>query len=178
MRCRGFALAVAGLLVLPAGAFARFDEPVQRLMPLPPEHVFPIAGPHELQRWEDNGFGGARQHQGQDLFARCGEPVVAAEAGRVRRATFEGAAGNYVVVHGADGDAVYMHLRHTPRLDEGDRVEPGDSIGQVGQSGDATACHLHFELWTEPGWYRGGHAFDPLPRLRRWDHQDRVLTAR
>jgi murein DD-endopeptidase MepM/ murein hydrolase activator NlpD len=166
---------VLGLLALPAGAPAFLDEPVARFIP-EPVHVFPIAGPHELQRWEDNGFGGARHHMGQDLFARCGEPVVAAEAGRVRRVAFEGAAGNYVVVSGGDTDQVYMHLRHASRLATGERVDTGDRVGEVGQSGDATACHLHFELWTRPGWYRGGHAFDPLPRLRRWDREPSFTT--
>jgi murein DD-endopeptidase MepM/ murein hydrolase activator NlpD len=168
MRIWGIALAFGCLLALPAGASARFDEPVGRFVP-EPAHVFPIDGPHELERWEDNGFGGARNHKGQDLFASCGERVVAAEAGRVIHSDFEGAAGNYVVVHGADTDAVYMHLRHASRLREGDRVKPGDTVGSVGRTGDATACHLHFELWTAPGWFRGGHVFDPLPRLRRWD---------
>jgi murein DD-endopeptidase MepM/ murein hydrolase activator NlpD len=35
-------------------------------------------------------------------------------------------------------------------------------IGVVGQTGDATACHLHFEIWTAPGWYEGG---DPMPSV-------------
>ena len=42
-------------------------------------------------------------------------------------------------------------------------------IGSVGDTGNAWGCHLHFELWTEPGWYAGGEPFDPLPRLRNWD---------
>jgi murein DD-endopeptidase MepM/ murein hydrolase activator NlpD len=39
----------------------------------------------------------------------------------------------------------------------------------VGRTGDATACHLHFEEWTAPGWYTGGSPFDPLADLRAWD---------
>ena len=167
---RGACCAVAALLAVPAASPAVFDGPVQWIEP-PPSHVFPIDGRHELQRWEDNGFGGARQHKGQDLFAPCGTPVVAAEGGRVRHADYEGAAGNYVVIRGAETgqDAVYMHLRHASRLSEGDHVDTAGRVGDVGQSGDASGCHLHFELWTKPGWYRGGEAYDPLPRLRRWD---------
>jgi murein DD-endopeptidase MepM/ murein hydrolase activator NlpD len=39
----------------------------------------------------------------------------------------------------------------------------------VGQTGDATACHLHFEEWSSPGWYSGGRPFDPLADLKSWD---------
>ena len=45
----------------------------------------------------------------------------------------------------------------------------GDPIGEVGRTGDASACHLHFEMWGAPGWYTGGAPFDPLPALRAWD---------
>ncbi len=45
----------------------------------------------------------------------------------------------------------------------------GQRIGTVGDSGNARGCHLHFELWNQPGWYSGGKAFDPLPSLRDWD---------
>jgi murein DD-endopeptidase MepM/ murein hydrolase activator NlpD len=66
-------------------------------------------------------------------------------------------------------DYVYMHLQATPRYDEADRVAAGAEIGAVGDSGNASACHLHFEIWSAPGWYQGGEPFDPLPYLRYWD---------
>jgi murein DD-endopeptidase MepM/ murein hydrolase activator NlpD len=47
----------------------------------------------------------------------------------------------------------------------GDSVSAGDKVGAVGQTGDATACHLHFEEWTAPGWYAGGQAEDPASLL-------------
>jgi len=47
----------------------------------------------------------------------------------------------------------------------GDSVDAGDKVGEVGQTGDATACHLHFEEWTPPGWYTGGHATNPRDLL-------------
>jgi murein DD-endopeptidase MepM/ murein hydrolase activator NlpD len=52
---------------------------------------------------------------------------------------------------------------------EGDQVFTGQQIGVVGDTGDASACHLHFEIWTAPGWYDGGHVIDPLPSLQAWD---------
>jgi murein DD-endopeptidase MepM/ murein hydrolase activator NlpD len=45
----------------------------------------------------------------------------------------------------------------------------GQIIGAVGRTGDATACHLHFEMWSAPGWLTGGQPFDPLAFLKAWD---------
>ena len=54
-----------------------------------------------------------------------------------------------------------MHLRKPSKLKVGDRVSMGEEIGKVGDTGDATACHLHFEMWSNPGWYEGGHPGRP-----------------
>ena len=135
------------------------------------DHVFPIRGKHDLGQTPTNGFGGGRNHKGQDMFARCGTPVVAARGGRVDYAGYHSAAGNYVVIDGTDTgvDYVYMHMLRAPVVRTGQRVRTGDSLGQVGETGRATGCHLHFEMWSAPGWYSGGAAFDPLPALREWD---------
>ena len=134
-------------------------------------HVFPIKGRHDLGQSESNGFGGGRGHQGQDMFARCGTPVRAAQGGTVRFAGYHSAAGNYVVIRGTGSgeDYVYMHLRDAAEPAVGDKVATAERIGAVGATGRASGCHLHFELWSAPGWYRGGSAYDPLPKLRTWD---------
>jgi murein DD-endopeptidase MepM/ murein hydrolase activator NlpD len=134
-------------------------------------HVFPIAGRHDLGRNAANGFGGGRGHMGQDMFARCGTPVRAAQGGTVVFAGYHAAAGNYLVIRGsASGeDYVYMHLRDAPKLAKGDKVKTGERIAHIGQTGRADGCHLHFELWSKPGWYSGGEAYDPLAKLREWD---------
>jgi murein DD-endopeptidase MepM/ murein hydrolase activator NlpD len=62
-----------------------------------------------------------------------------------------------------------MHLREPALFKKGQKVRTGDQLGVVGQTGDATACHLHFEMWASPGWYTGGSPIDPLPSLRAWD---------
>ena len=132
--------------------------------------VFPIAGPHTY----GDPFGvqrGSHVHEGQDVMAECGTPLVAVQAATVKFAGSQALAGNYVVLRAADGSAdyVYMHLRDPALVKKGDRVLTGQPIGFVGRTGDATACHLHFELWPAPGWYTGGQAVDPLPSLKAWD---------
>jgi murein DD-endopeptidase MepM/ murein hydrolase activator NlpD len=136
-------------------------------------YAFPILGKHDFG---DAGarFGAPRSghtHQGQDVMAACGLPVVAARGGQVQYAGWEGAAGNYLVIdgRGTPYDTAYMHLAEPTPLKEGELVRTGQPIGIVGDTGDATACHLHFEMWGAPGWYEGGSPIDPLPYLKKWD---------
>jgi murein DD-endopeptidase MepM/ murein hydrolase activator NlpD len=135
--------------------------------------VFPIKGDHDYGT-SVNRFGaprGGRSHMGQDVLADCGLPVLAVEGGKVVYRGYQSAAGNYIVIKGAGTkrDYVYMHLRSRALYAADDKVATGARIGTVGDTGDATACHLHFELWTAPGWYNGGDAVDPLPYLKDWD---------
>ena len=142
----------------PMSAFALFD------------HVFPIRGRHNLGYTATNDFGGGRNHKGQDMFAACGTPVAAARGGKIEYAGYQADAGNYLVIDGDDGIAsVYMHMRTPALVKTGQRVFTGQQVGEVGETGHAEGCHLHFELWSAPGWYKGGAAFDPKPQLRAWD---------
>jgi hypothetical protein len=136
-------------------------------------YAFPVLGPHEFDMGAGR-FGAPRSghtHQGQDVMAACGTPLVAARGGAVQYAGYEGSAGNYVVIDGKGTpyDFMYAHLAEPSPLHTGETVRTGQPIGIVGDTGDATACHLHFELWGPPGWYEGGSPFDPLPYLERWD---------
>jgi murein DD-endopeptidase MepM/ murein hydrolase activator NlpD len=135
------------------------------------DHLFPIRGRHNLGYTATNNFGGGRDHKGQDMFARCGTRLAAARGGRVEYSGYHGAAGYYVVIDGAETgiDYVYMHMLEPALVTTGQRVFTGQKIGEVGETGRATGCHLHFEMWSAPGWYKGGKAFDPLPALKSWD---------
>jgi murein DD-endopeptidase MepM/ murein hydrolase activator NlpD len=132
---------------------------------------FPVRGPHEY--WD--GVGAPRAghtHQGQDVGAACGTPLQAARGGRVQYEAYQSAAGNYIVIDGKGTrhDYVYMHLKRPSRLHKGDRVKTGQKIGVVGSTGDATACHLHFEEWSAPGWYEGGSFMKAVTKhLKKWD---------
>ena len=131
---------------------------------------FPIRGAHTIGTGAA-AFGGGRGHQGLDIFAKCGTPLVAARAGRVKFKQYHSAAGHYIVVDGDDTgyDYAYMHMRDASLVNQGDHVYTGQPIGFVGDSGRAHGCHLHIELWKAPGWYSGGSPVDPLPHLSAWD---------
>jgi murein DD-endopeptidase MepM/ murein hydrolase activator NlpD len=134
-------------------------------------HVFPVVGPH----WARGAIGefgaprsGGRIHEGFDLVAPCGTPLVAVRSGRVRRAGYDPALyGNYLLLHG-EGERrsyFYSHLRRPAAVERGERVLTGRRVGAVGATGNArtVGCHLHFEIHVD------GDPVDPASALRRWD---------
>jgi murein DD-endopeptidase MepM/ murein hydrolase activator NlpD len=131
-------------------------------------HKFPVRGGHTY----GDGFGAGRGHKGQDVFADCGTRLVAARAGKVQAKAYQGSgAGHYVVIDGkaTKRDYAYMHLRGPADVREGENVRTGEGLGEVGDSGNASGCHLHFELW-KGDWFGGGHASPSVTReLKRWD---------
>ena len=138
-------------------------------------HRFPLVGPFAYGG-EGSRFGAGRgdhTHQGQDLAAAAGTPIVAPRGGTIETVGYQAAsAGNYVVLNGRDEGRhyVFMHLLDgATAVSEGQQVRTGQRIGQVGSTGRSTGPHLHFEVWTG-GWFvRGGAPIDPLPLLRVWD---------
>jgi murein DD-endopeptidase MepM/ murein hydrolase activator NlpD len=132
-------------------------------------YIFPVRGPHSY----GDGIGAGRGHQGQDVMARCGTPLLAARGGTVYYNAYQaGGAGNYIVINTAgtkNRSQVYMHLSKPSPLKVGTRVKTGQRIGTVGTTGRSTACHLHFEEWSSPGWYQGGTFLSPTDSLKRWD---------
>jgi murein DD-endopeptidase MepM/ murein hydrolase activator NlpD len=130
--------------------------------------IFPVGGPHTMGQ----GFGAPRSghtHQGQDIMAACGTPLVAVSRAKVKWVSFQKLAGNYVVIRNKKlhQDYMYAHLAAPASVAKGQVVMPGQQIGIVGETGDATACHLHFELWLGK-WYRGGHPVNPLLYLQTY----------
>jgi murein DD-endopeptidase MepM/ murein hydrolase activator NlpD len=117
---------------------------------------FPLAVKHGY----GDGYGAGRGHEGQDVFAKCGSKLLAVRGGRVQMNDVQSEAGNYLVIDGKGTrmDFMYAHMLRPSPLREGQRVRTGQVIGQVGQTGNAQGCHLHFELWSAPGYYEGGQA--------------------
>jgi murein DD-endopeptidase MepM/ murein hydrolase activator NlpD len=133
--------------------------------------VFPVQGPYSF----GDPFGVGRPghvHQGQDIAAAEGTPIVTPHAGTVYWVAYQASgAGYYVVVAGDDGrDYVFMHLQEgSTAVVKGQAVTAGQRIGLVGHTGDATGPHLHFEIWVN-GWWasKASTPIDPLPDLQAW----------
>ncbi len=111
----------------------------------------------------DDRDGGSRQHEGLDIMAPEGAPIVSpTEAVVIRTGTGSGS-GKYVTTANPGGESfVYMHLSEIS-VKNGDELEKGDLIGLVGDTGNAKGgpAHLHFEIRD------GRKATDPFPRITR-----------
>ena len=137
-------------------------------------HFFPVNGSYTLGG-KDSRFGAKRsghRHQGQDIAAAEGVPVVAPFAGTVEYVRFQRkGAGWYIVLDGdgEDRDYVFMHLRRGSILvTPAQQVTAGQQIAEVGNTGRSSGAHLHFEVWVG-GWFeKGGAPVDPLPLLQQW----------
>jgi murein DD-endopeptidase MepM/ murein hydrolase activator NlpD len=134
--------------------------------------VFPVAGPHTY----GDGIGVARKghtHQGQDIIAAQGTPVVAPVGGTVLYTDYQAsAAGYYVVEQATDGRAFFFaHCQKgSVAVAPGQPVATGQRLCLVGHSGDASGPHLHFEIWVG-GWRvdKNSQFIDPLATLKSWD---------
>ncbi len=107
--------------------------------------------------------GGARRHEGIDIFAPRGTPVIAAETGLVTRVGDTPRGGKNVWVRGDQRSFYYAHL-DSIAVTPGDRVMRGEVLGTVGNTGNAvtTSPHLHFGIYK---FVQG--AIDPLPLVGR-----------
>ena len=132
--------------------------------------VFPIAGGTTFSNDWGDGRSGGRSHQGNDLHARMGDPIVAVDDGYVRSGV-DPLGGNIVNLYAADGTRYYYAHLSAYATADGSRVSyapaqrgvrTGDLIGFVGNTGNAaqTDPHVHFEV--HPG---NGPAVNPYPML-------------
>jgi murein DD-endopeptidase MepM/ murein hydrolase activator NlpD len=110
---------------------------------------------------DDYGPRGSGFHFGIDMQAPTGTPIWAVKSGQVVYA-LESAGGLVVYLYADDGNVYYY--AHMSEAVGGNRgVGQGEWIGRVGQTGDATGPHLHFEI--RLGGVNGQHT-DPYPTLR------------
>ena len=131
-----------------------------------PSLGFPVAGNKARigSFWGDDRDAGKRNHEGIDIFAAKRTPVVAGADGYITRVA-EGGIGGRTVWMRATGEDIHLYYAHldTQLVNDGQRIKKGDTLGLVGNTGNArfTPSHLHF------GVYTSGGPIDPLPFVDR-----------
>ena len=112
-------------------------------------------------RADPTGFSGSF-HNGIDMGGTSSTPIMASRSGTVVQASFDGSAGNYIIIDHGDGYySYYIHLSNyiaTP----GQSVSAGQTIGTMGTTGNSTGVHLHFGIATSSNW---SGFVDPAPFL-------------
>lgn len=141
-------------------------------------YVFPVVGGTSNDFSDDYGDPRADTgwHQGTDVFAASGTPLVAVADGTLSKVGVNGIGGNRLWLTDDRGTAYYYaHLAaFAPGAADGVRVRAGQVVGFVGNTGDAisTPPHLHFEM--HPG---GGESVNPYPYLMAWLRNAPVAQA-
>ncbi len=143
-------------------------------------YVFPVFGPVSFT----DSYGAPRAdvgwHHGDDIFAPLGAPVLAVAKGVVFSVGWNDLGGNRLWLKDGQGNEYYYaHLSaYSPLAVNGGRVNAGDVLGFVGNTGDAisTPAHLHFEIHPVLLLGKGyDGVVDPTPYLTAWQHL-RALT--
>jgi murein DD-endopeptidase MepM/ murein hydrolase activator NlpD len=134
-------------------------------LPAPGTVAVPVAGvkPAGLRDTWGGARGEGRRHEGIDIFAKRGTPVLASTEGVVLRVGTNRLGGQVVWLLGPGGQRhYYAHLERYGDVHAGMRVAPGKVLGYVGTTGNAagTPPHLHY------GIYERGGAVNPYPFLR------------
>ena len=180
---RGALLLLLALGLAAAGGSATAQTPAKK-KGVPAKIIFPVVGPTSYI----DDFGAPRPqgpHQGDDIMAPRKALAVAAEPGKVKFWTTSAAAGCMLYLYGDSGTRyLYIHLNndlgpgndnkgkcvagvaYARGLKTGARVQAGQQVGYVGDSGDANGTpHLHFEVHPN-----GGGAVSPYPYLQKAQH--------
>jgi murein DD-endopeptidase MepM/ murein hydrolase activator NlpD len=163
-------LVVAIFLVLAYGLLEPYIERAlytMRLAAMPKPQALPVPVEGVRQRALRDTWGGARsegrKHEGIDIFARRGTPVVSSTEGIVTQVGTNRLGGLVVWVLGPGGQRhYYAHLDSYSDVQPGMRIEAGRVLGHVGDTGNAkgTPPHLHY------GIYDTGGAINPYPLLK------------
>jgi murein DD-endopeptidase MepM/ murein hydrolase activator NlpD len=161
------------------GAVAPLPSPERASAFMPDRTQRLISGPRELfpMRAEPgygDGLDAGRGHEGQDLFAPAGTPLVAVADSIVIEVGSDGGRGNYVSIYDPASKRTYnyFHMLAAALVRGGQRVRAGTKLGELGCTGSCWGDHLHFEVRDGRDPY--GPVLDPVPVLRRLD---RLSTA-
>lgn len=134
-------LEFSSLETLEGISFEKIDIGVEMIEPL---KDYVITSPFGYRVSPVSGETGV--HTGLDMAADYGEPVLAAAEGIVVDSAWDNSYGNYIkILHSDNTVSIYAHCSYLC-ADEGDRVDMGEKIAEVGSTGASTGNHLHFEI--------------------------------
>lgn len=149
-----------------------------------PERAFPVPINHNYSyrsTWgHRRGYGGLRIHEGTDIFASYGTPVLSTTYGVVELKGWNRFGGWRIGIR--DINNIYHYYAHlnsyAENIEVGTIVEPGDMLGTVGSSGYGPPGtmgkfppHLHYGMYKDNGTTEW--SFDPYPYLRKWERQSK-----
>jgi hypothetical protein len=179
---RGVLLLLLGLGLAAAGGSATAQTPPKKP---PAKLIFPVVGPTTYA----DDFGDPRpqgRHEGNDIMAPRKAAAVAVESGKVKFWTTSAAAGCMLYLYGDSGTMyLYIHLNndlgsgndnkgkcvagvaYARGLKAGARVQAGQQVAYIGDSGDANGIHPHLHFEVHPN---GKAAVDPYPYLQKAQH--------
>ncbi|MFC6044829.1 peptidoglycan DD-metalloendopeptidase family protein [Nocardioides hankookensis] len=121
-----------------------------------------LAASSDNHNWGDDGSHWSAWHTGTDFSVPCGTPVYAANGGTVSIEASSWAGPHLVKISQGPGalSTWYAHMQSVT-VTPGQTVAPGQQIGAVGELGNATGCHLHFEVHTKGGSIYGPDNVNP-----------------
>jgi murein DD-endopeptidase MepM/ murein hydrolase activator NlpD len=128
--------------------------------------VYPVPTPFigtDAHNWGDTGSHWSNWHTGTDFSVPCGTPVLAATSGNIEIDPSQAWAGPLLVkvVTGPSSVATwYAHMQEL-EVNEGQTVRAGQQLGEVGALGNASGCHLHFEVHLHNGTIYGPDNVNP-----------------
>jgi murein DD-endopeptidase MepM/ murein hydrolase activator NlpD len=134
---------IGDILIVPGGVMPKKAIPlINNQVPLADNFfIFPTQG--KITQ-------GIHYYNAVDVANACGTPIYAAASGVVQRAVFNNAwnlgMGNYVTILHSNGTVTYYGHFENVFVKPGDKVTVGDRIGLMGRTGNATGCHVHFEV--------------------------------
>ena len=134
---------IGDILIIPGGVMPKNSTPVSN-------NQVPLASNYFIFPAQGTITQGLHYYNAIDLANKCGTPIYAAASGVVQRAVFNNlwnlGMGNYVTVLHPNGTVTYYGHFQYVGVKPGDKVNVGDRLGLMGQTGNATGCHVHFEV--------------------------------
>jgi murein DD-endopeptidase MepM/ murein hydrolase activator NlpD len=138
---------VGDILIIPGGVMPKNAAPISASAS---NNQIPLASNYFIFPAQGTITQGLHYYNAVDLANKCGTPVYAAASGVVQRAVFNNSwnlgMGNYVTILHPNGTVTYYGHFEYVGVKPGDKVNVGDRIGLMGETGNATGCHVHFQV--------------------------------